>query len=89
MSIDALDFPSPLALIGHMPDADLGPVISPQAKQRISKLVQSGIDEGATCILDGRNVVVPGFEKGNFVGPTILTDVKVIKRFTCFSIPMS
>jgi malonate-semialdehyde dehydrogenase (acetylating)/methylmalonate-semialdehyde dehydrogenase len=40
-------------------------------------LVQSGIDEGANCILDGRKIVVPGFEKGNFVGPTILTDVTV------------
>jgi len=27
--------------------------------------------------LDGRNISVPGYEKGNFVGPTILTDVKV------------
>lgn len=62
---------------GHIADADLGPVISPQAKERISRLVQSGIDEGAKCILDGRGIVVPGFEKGNFVGPTILSDVKV------------
>ncbi|XP_046635966.1 probable methylmalonate-semialdehyde dehydrogenase [acylating], mitochondrial [Daphnia pulicaria] len=60
---------------GHIADADLGPVISPEAKNRIHKLVQSGIDEGAHCILDGRKIVVPGFEKGNFVGPTILTDV--------------
>lgn len=61
---------------GHIADTDLGPVISPEAKNRIGRLVQSGIDEGAKCILDGRNIVVPGFEKGNFVGPTILTDVK-------------
>lgn len=60
---------------GHIADADLGPVISPEAKNRINRLVQSGIDEGANCILDGRKIVVPGFEKGNFVGPTILTDV--------------
>jgi len=61
---------------GHLADADLGPVISPEAKKRICNLVQSGIDEGANIVLDGRNIVVPGFEKGNFVGPTILTDVK-------------
>merc|ERR1712136_659193 len=61
---------------GHLPDTDVGPVISPQAKQKIHRLIQSGIDEGASCILDGRNVVVPGYEKGNFVGPTILTNVK-------------
>lgn len=62
---------------GNVPGTDLGPVISPQSKQRILSLIQSGVDEGATLLLDGRNLVVKGFEKGNFVGPTILTDVKV------------
>lgn len=52
-------------------------MISAEAKQRIQSLVQSGINEGASCILDGRDIVVPGFENGNFVGPTILTNVKV------------
>jgi malonate-semialdehyde dehydrogenase (acetylating)/methylmalonate-semialdehyde dehydrogenase len=61
---------------GHEPDADVGPVISPQSKNRILDLVQSGIDQGAKCVLDGRKVTVPGYEKGNFVGPTVLTDVK-------------
>ncbi|CAL4130432.1 unnamed protein product [Meganyctiphanes norvegica] len=61
---------------GHEPGSDLGPVISPQAKERINKLVQSGIDQGAKCVLDGRDVVVPGYEHGNFVGPTVLTEVK-------------
>ncbi|RZF33362.1 hypothetical protein LSTR_LSTR016084 [Laodelphax striatellus] len=55
-----------------------GPVISPQAKQRICELIQSAVEEGATLLLDGRDIVVKGYEKGNFVGPTILTDVKVI-----------
>ena len=68
--------------VGHLPDADLGPVISPQAKQRICDLVQSGIDQGAECILDGRGIQVPGFEKGNFVGPTILTGVS--PSMTCY-----
>lgn len=62
---------------GHEAGADLGPVISPAAKERICSLVQSGIDEGAKCLLDGRNIMVPGYENGNFVGPTILADVKV------------
>ncbi|GAB6027771.1 hypothetical protein CHUAL_002007 [Chamberlinius hualienensis] len=61
---------------GIEPDAELGPVISPAAKQRISELVDSGIAEGAKCVLDGRNVKVPKYEKGNFIGPTVLTDVK-------------
>lgn len=62
---------------GHEPDADLGPLISPAAKQRVCDLVQSGIDQGAEVLLDGRNVKVPGYDKGNFVGPTILHKVDV------------
>lgn len=61
---------------GHVPGTDLGPVISPQSKKRIHDLVQSGVDEGAKLVLDGRGIVVPNYEKGNFVGPTILTDVR-------------
>lgn len=55
----------------------MGPVISPEARQRVCDLVQSGIDQGAKILLDGRDVKVPGYEKGNFVGPTILHYVKV------------
>lgn len=60
---------------GTEADADLGPVISKQAKERICRLIQSGIESGARLLLDGRNIVVPGYEHGNFIGPTILTDV--------------
>jgi malonate-semialdehyde dehydrogenase (acetylating)/methylmalonate-semialdehyde dehydrogenase len=67
---------------GWEADADLGPVISPQAKQRISDLVESGVKEGAKTLLDGRNIKVKGYEKGNFVGPTIISDVK--PNMTCY-----
>jgi acyl-CoA reductase-like NAD-dependent aldehyde dehydrogenase len=43
------------------PGADIGPMISPFAKQRACDLVQSGVDDGATLLLDGRDVVVPGY----------------------------
>ena len=39
--------------------------------------MQSGIDAGAELLLDGRDLKVPGYEKGNFVGPTILHQVDV------------
>jgi len=61
---------------GLQPGADIGPVISPQAKKRIEGLIQSGVDEGAKLALDGRGIKVQGYEKGNFVGPTVITDVK-------------
>ncbi|CAF1058406.1 unnamed protein product [Didymodactylos carnosus] len=61
---------------GHEPNTDLGPVISKKAKERVLELIESGIKEGAKCLLDGRNVKVPNYPNGNFVGPTILHQVK-------------
>jgi malonate-semialdehyde dehydrogenase (acetylating)/methylmalonate-semialdehyde dehydrogenase len=61
---------------GHEPGTDVGPVISPQAEERILKLVEAGIQQGAKCDLDGRNVKVAKYPNGNFVGPTILTNVQ-------------
>ena len=59
------------------PDVFMGPVISLNAKQRIEKSIQQGVDEGATLVLDGRNPVIAADNKeGYFVGPTIFTDVK-------------
>ncbi|OXB66821.1 hypothetical protein ASZ78_003523 [Callipepla squamata] len=62
---------------GDQPGADLGPLISPQAKERVCHLIQKGVEEGASLLLDGRNIKVKGYENGNFVGPTILANVKV------------
>jgi len=61
---------------GHVAGADLGPLISKDAKKRVESLIQSGASEGAKVLLDGRGITVKGYEKGNFVGPTILADVK-------------
>lgn len=61
---------------GHTEGASIGPLISKQSKERINSIIQSAIEEGASVILDGRNVQVKGFEKGNFMGPTIITGVK-------------
>lgn len=69
---------------GHIRGTDLGPVISPQAKERIHSLIESGVNEGATLDLDGRGIVVPDFENGNFVGPTILSGVEVNFTITIF-----
>ena len=54
---------------------DVGPVVSVAAKERILGLIAAGEKEGATLVLDGRNVDVPGYPQGNFIGPTIFTDV--------------
>ena len=56
-------------------NADLGPVVSKNARQRILGLVDDGIKEGAKLELDGRGIRVPGYEQGNFIGPTIFSAV--------------
>jgi len=56
-------------------NADLGPVVSKNARQRILGLVEDGIKEGAKLELDGRGIKVPGYEHGNFIGPTIFSAV--------------
>ena len=55
---------------------DLGPVVSAKHRESVCDWIQKGIDEGAELVLDGRDIVVPGFENGFFVGPTILDKVK-------------
>ena len=53
----------------------MGTVVSAQAKERIERMIQQGVDEGATVAVDGRNYSVSGYENGIFVGPTILDNV--------------
>ncbi|MCC5927793.1 MAG: CoA-acylating methylmalonate-semialdehyde dehydrogenase [Cyclobacteriaceae bacterium] len=54
---------------------EMGPVISGESRQRIEYLIEKGISEGANLLLDGRNPKIDGFEKGNFIRPTILEGV--------------
>lgn len=71
-------------LLGDQPGADVGPLISMQAKERVSRLIQSGVDQGAQVLLDGRNIKVKGYENGYFVGPTIIGNVTVgVSRHVC------
>ncbi len=60
-------------------DVDMGPVITPESKTRIENLIQKGIEEGAKPLLDGRNTKISGYEKGNFLTPTILENVALDK----------
>lgn len=60
---------------GDQPGVDVGPVIDVQAKNRIEELITQGIQEGAEVLLDGRGLHVSEAPNGNFVGPTILSNV--------------
>mgnify|MGYP001085845045 CR=1 FL=1 len=69
---------------GHEPNTDIGPVISKRAKARVLDLINSGVEQGAELLLDGRDVQVQGYESGNFVGATIFsgvnTDMRIYKE---------
>ncbi|MCY1399865.1 Methylmalonate-semialdehyde dehydrogenase [acylating] [compost metagenome] len=62
---------------GHWKDqlASYGPLISPQAKQRVLRLIAEGKAEGAECLLDGSQCQVEGFPDGNWLGPTLFRGV--------------
>ncbi|QIE28449.1 CoA-acylating methylmalonate-semialdehyde dehydrogenase [Caballeronia sp. SBC2] len=69
---------------GTEANTDVGPVVSRAAKERILGLIDAGVKEGATLSLDGRDVKVEGYEKGNFIGPTVFsgvtTDMTIYKQ---------
>jgi malonate-semialdehyde dehydrogenase (acetylating) / methylmalonate-semialdehyde dehydrogenase len=54
----------------------MGPVISAPSKTRIQGLIQKGVDEGASLLVDGRNPTIPGYENGFFIRPTVLDQVQ-------------
>ncbi|MGN0468361.1 MAG: CoA-acylating methylmalonate-semialdehyde dehydrogenase [Acutalibacteraceae bacterium] len=57
------------------PETTLGPVVSASHKKSVIDWINKGIEEGATVVLDGRDTVVPGYENGYYIGPTILDNV--------------
>ena len=61
---------------GLEPEVEMGPVITPESKQRIEMLIAKGEREGAKVLVDGRNPSIRGYERGYFVRPTILDEVK-------------
>ncbi|GEL94080.1 CoA-acylating methylmalonate-semialdehyde dehydrogenase [Cellulomonas composti] len=60
---------------GDEPGADMGPVITRAAVDRIEAIVSEAERDGARVVVDGRGFTVPGHEEGFFVGPTVLDGV--------------
>lgn len=65
---------------GFEEGADLGPLISPQSKERIESIIASAEEEGATLLLDGRGYKPEKYPNGNWLGPTIITNVTPTMR---------
>lgn len=55
--------------------ASYGPIISKPAYDKVLRLIAQGKAEGASCLLDGSDYQVPALPDGNWVGPTLFSDV--------------
>ena len=58
----------------------MGPVISPEARDRITNMIEIGEGEGAELLVDGRGAAVPGAEGGFWLGPTVFNKVRPSMR---------
>src|SRR5690242_7070957 len=54
---------------------DMGPLVTAAHRDKVKSYVDAGADAGATVVVDGRGLVVPGSEKGFFLGPTLFDNV--------------
>ena len=57
-------------------DAQMGPIVTKQARDRIHGYIDSGVDEGAELVVDGRGFKLQGYENGYFIGGTLFDHVK-------------
>jgi len=55
--------------------ADLGPVVTKEARDRILGLINRGVEEGAELVVDGRDFRLQGYEDGYFVGGCLFDHV--------------
>ncbi|OYV30715.1 MAG: methylmalonate-semialdehyde dehydrogenase (CoA acylating) [Thiomonas sp. 20-64-9] len=56
-------------------DAEMGPIVTEAARERITGLIDSGVQQGAKLLVDGRGLAVPGHEKGFWIGGTVFDQV--------------
>jgi len=61
---------------GQEPGADFGPLVTKDAKAYVESVISNAEGQGAKVELDGRSLTVKGFEQGNFIGPTVITNVE-------------
>ncbi len=57
-------------------NVQMGPVITPESRKRIEGLIQNGIDAGARVLVDGRFPEIQGGDNGNFIRPTVLSELE-------------
>jgi len=65
---------------GMQPGVEMGPLVTRDALERVHRYIESGVQEGARLLVDGRDVTVPGHEDGFFTGGTLFDHVKPSMR---------
>ena len=60
---------------GVEPDAEMGPIVTAAAHQRITGYIEQGVREGAKLLVDGRGHTVKGHEQGFWMGGTLFDHV--------------
>ncbi len=68
---------------GDQATTTMGPVITAASRQRVIDFVDEAVAGGAEAVVDGRGLVVAGYEEGFFVGPTVLRHVRPTMRAYC------
>jgi malonate-semialdehyde dehydrogenase (acetylating)/methylmalonate-semialdehyde dehydrogenase len=58
------------------PEAEMGPLVTKQAYERVKGYVDAGVKEGAKLVVDGRGLKLQGYENGYFLGGCLFDDVK-------------
>ncbi len=60
---------------GMAPEAEMGPIVTREARERIENYIALGVEEGASLVVDGRGLNVPGHEQGFFTGGSLFDHV--------------
>ncbi len=60
---------------GTAPGMDMGPLVTRAHREKVSGYVDAGVAAGATLVVDGRGLTIPGFENGFFLGPSLFDHV--------------
>ena len=55
--------------------ADYGPLVTKAALGRVKDYIGSGVEEGASLLVDGRGFKMQGYENGYFIGGTLFDNV--------------
>lgn len=63
--------------VGHAenPETNMGPIAYAEHRDSIIKWIEKGVEEGAKLVIDGRNLTVPEYPNGFYLGPTIFDNV--------------